>query len=68
LVKELIKWEKCQKNVIEGIAKRKPCMPFYHCPRSFVSKVVSTRSRAMGKEEVDKATIGGHEKKGDSKG
>jgi hypothetical protein len=24
LVKELIKWEKCQKNMIEGIAKRAP--------------------------------------------
>ncbi len=24
LVKELIIWEKCQKNMIEGIAKRKP--------------------------------------------
>ncbi len=24
LVKELIKWDKCQKNMIEGIAKRKP--------------------------------------------
>jgi hypothetical protein len=24
LVKELIKWEKCQKNTIKGIAKREP--------------------------------------------
>jgi hypothetical protein len=24
LVKELIKWEKCEKNIIEGIAKREP--------------------------------------------
>ncbi len=24
LVKELIRWEKCQKNMIEGIAKREP--------------------------------------------
>jgi hypothetical protein len=24
LVKELIRWEKCQKNMIKGIAKRKP--------------------------------------------
>ncbi len=24
LVKELIKWEKCQKNMIEGITKREP--------------------------------------------
>ncbi len=24
LVKEMIKWEKCQKNMIEGIAKREP--------------------------------------------
>jgi hypothetical protein len=24
LVKKLIKWEKCQKNMIEGMAKREP--------------------------------------------
>jgi hypothetical protein len=24
LVKELIRWEKCQKNMIKGIAKREP--------------------------------------------
>jgi hypothetical protein len=24
LVKELIRWKKCQKNMIEGIAKREP--------------------------------------------
>ncbi len=24
LVKKLIKWEKCQKNMIEGTTKRKP--------------------------------------------
>jgi hypothetical protein len=24
LVKELIRWEKCQKNMIEGIAKKEP--------------------------------------------
>jgi hypothetical protein len=24
LVKELIRWDKCQKNMIEGIAKREP--------------------------------------------
>jgi hypothetical protein len=34
LVKELIKWEKCRKNMIEGTNKRgkKGCMPFYHSP------------------------------------
>jgi len=31
-VKELNKWKKCKKNMIEGIAKKKTqkgCMPFY---------------------------------------
>jgi hypothetical protein len=33
-------------------------MPFCYCPKSFVSKVVSTRrSIAIGKEKVDKIAI-----------
>jgi hypothetical protein len=63
LVKELMRWEKCEKNMIEGITKRKTkkgCMPFCHSPRSFVSKVVSTRmSRAIGEEEIGKVTTKG---------
>jgi hypothetical protein len=30
LVKELTKWEKCKKNMIEGIAKKKPQKDVYH--------------------------------------
>ncbi len=30
LVKELIRWDKCQKNMIEGIARRKPKKDVYH--------------------------------------
>jgi hypothetical protein len=30
LVKELIKWEKCWKNMIEGTAKRAPKNDVYH--------------------------------------
>ncbi len=40
LVKKLIRWDKCQKNVIKGIAKRR-CMPFCHSPRSSILEVVS---------------------------
>jgi hypothetical protein len=44
-------------------------MPFCYCPRSFVSKVVSTRrSKAIGEKKTLKATIRGQEKKGYSKG
>jgi hypothetical protein len=56
LVKELIRWEKCQKNMIEGTTKRNPkkgCMSFCHGPKSFISKVVSIRrSRIAGEEET----------------
>jgi hypothetical protein len=30
LVKELIRWEKCQKNMIKGIAKREPKKDMCH--------------------------------------
>ncbi len=44
-------------------------MPFYYCPKSSISKPVSIRrSKAIGEEEVDRATVGGHEKKGDFEG
>ncbi len=60
LVKELIKWEKCQKNLIGGIAKKrteKGCMPFYHSVRNSILKVVSTRrNRITGEKETCKAT------------
>jgi hypothetical protein len=49
LVKELIRWEKCKRNMIRGITK-KGCMPFCHSFKSYVSKVVSTRSRATREE------------------
>jgi hypothetical protein len=54
LVKKLIRWEKCQKNMIEGITKtktKKGCMPFYYCPKSYVSDVVSIRRSKTTKEE-----------------
>jgi hypothetical protein len=38
---------------------KKRCMPFYYCPRSCDSKVVSTRrSKAKGKEVKREATRG----------
>jgi hypothetical protein len=62
LVEELIRWEKCQKNMIEGIAKKKNqkiCVPLCQCPRSSISKVVSCRrSKTIG-EEANKTPIGG---------
>jgi hypothetical protein len=44
-------------------------MPFYYCFKGYVFKMVSTRrSKNIGEKEVDRATIGGHEKKGDCEG
>ncbi len=44
-------------------------MPFCYCPRSCVSKMVSTRrSKAIGEEEANRAITWGQKKKGDSKG
>jgi hypothetical protein len=44
-------------------------MPFYYCPKIFVSEVVSTsRNKAIGEKETHKATIKRQEKKGYSKG
>jgi hypothetical protein len=40
-------------------------MPFCHSPKNFVLKVVSPRkSKATREKEVNKAAIGGQEKKG----
>jgi hypothetical protein len=71
LIKELIRWDKCQKIMIEGIIKREPkkrCMPFYHSPRSYVSEVVSIRSIITREEETCKITLGERKKKIHSKG
>jgi hypothetical protein len=43
-------------------------MPFYYCPRSFVSKMVSISRNGTMREKVYKTTIGGEEEEGDSKG
>jgi hypothetical protein len=43
-------------------------MPFCYCPKSFVLEVVSTRRSKTTREEVDRTTIRGQEKKGNSKG
>jgi hypothetical protein len=44
-------------------------MPLCYCLKSFVLEMVSSsRSKTTGKEKIDKATIGGHEEEGDSKG
>jgi hypothetical protein len=44
-------------------------MPLCYCPRGFVLELVSSsRSKTIGEEEADKATIGGHEEEKDSKG
>jgi hypothetical protein len=41
-------------------------MSFCHSPKSFVSKVVSTRrNRTTKEEEASRAAIGGKEKKGE---
>ncbi len=47
---------------------KKICMPFCYCPKSFVLEVVSTRRSKTTREEVDRTTIRGQEKKGNSKG
>jgi hypothetical protein len=55
LVKELIRWGKCYKNVIEGITKRaqKGCIPFCHCFRSYILEMVfSQRSRTTREQEA----------------
>jgi hypothetical protein len=58
LVKELIRWDKCQKNMIEGTTKReqkKGCMPFCHSLRSSLSEVVSIRrNKIIGEEETSR--------------
>ncbi len=52
-------WKNNQK-----ITKKKH-MPFCHSPKNFVLKVVSPRkSKATREKEVNKAAIGGQEKKG----
>jgi hypothetical protein len=67
LVKELIRWDKCQKNMIKGTTKKrskKKKMPFYHNPRSFISEVVSIRrSRITREEETSKMISRGQKKK-----
>jgi hypothetical protein len=63
LVKELIKWEKVKKYMIEGTTKSEPkngYVPFYHIPRSFVLEVVSIRtSKTTREKETCRAVIGG---------
>jgi hypothetical protein len=71
LVKELIKWEKCEKTWLREQPKedKKKCMPFCHNPRSFVSEVVSTRrSRTIGKKKASKLITSWQEKKGEFEG
>jgi hypothetical protein len=66
LVKELIRWDKCQKNMIKGTTKKRSkntYMPFCHNPRSFISKVVSIRSRIRREEETSKTASRGQKKK-----
>ncbi len=67
LVKELIRWDKCQKNMIKGTTKKRRkniYMPFFHNPRSFISEVVSIRrSRIIKEEETSKTASRGQKKK-----
>jgi len=67
LVKELIRWEKCHKSMIEGITKREPKKDLCHSAivlKIMFQKVVSTRrSKAIGKEEIGITTIRGQNKK-----
>jgi hypothetical protein len=53
MVKESIKYEKCQKKHDGGNKKKKKgCMPFCYCIKSFVLKMVSSsRSITIGEEE-----------------
>ncbi len=39
-------------------------MPFYYCPKTSISEMVSTRRNKATRVEVDKATTRGHEKEG----
>jgi hypothetical protein len=44
-------------------------MPFYYCPRSSISKMVSnSRSRTTREEEANETTIGGQEEEIESEG
>jgi hypothetical protein len=57
--------------MIKGTTKKKTkkkCMPLCYCPKSYISKLVSIRSKAIGEKEANKANIRGHEKKGDYEG
>jgi hypothetical protein len=66
-VKELIKWDKCQRNMIERTTKKEPKINkchFCHSLKSFVSEVVSIRrSRIIGKEETCRASSKRQKKK-----
>ncbi len=71
LVKEKIKWEKCQNNMIREQRRKakKRCMPFCYCPRGFVLKMVSSlRSRTTGKEETHIVATRGQKEERDSEG
>jgi hypothetical protein len=62
-VSEKYDWGNSQKK------RKEKCMPFYHSPRSYVSKVVSIiRNKSTWIEEIDKTTLGGQKKKRQFKG
>ncbi len=62
LIKELIEWDKCQKNMIEGTAQRKPKKDV--CHSAIVLEMVSSRrSKIIGEEKTSKRTSRGQKKK-----
>jgi hypothetical protein len=63
LVKELIKWDKCQKNIIERTTK-KGCIPFCDSFKSSILEVVSSRkSKIIGEEEISRRAVRGQKEK-----
>ncbi len=62
LVKDLIKWEKFQKNVIEGTTKRKPKKDVCHF--AIVLEVLFQKWFPLqGEEEIGKPTLRAQKKK-----
>ncbi len=69
LVKKLIKWEKCKKNMIKGTTKRELnfFMPICHSFRSSISEMVSIRRSKATKEKKGEFEREVHKKQKTSK-
>jgi hypothetical protein len=52
LVKELIKWEKCQKNMIEGTTKREPKKDVCHSTRTNVFEEIWTSHKCLSSSNI----------------